>query len=73
MQGLIAATLAARSGVLSLAGTSGLVFREGGPSGATKLTVVGHADDITAAGLRPGLWMAPFYVSRDSATYLRNI
>ncbi len=27
------------------------------------------AADITAAGLRPGLWMAPFYVSRDSATY----
>lgn len=27
------------------------------------------ADDISAAGLRPGLWMAPFYVSRDSDTY----
>lgn len=34
------------------------------PSGTGQL-----AQDIVAAGFTPGLWMAPFYVSRDSATY----
>ncbi len=30
------------------------------------------ASDIQAAGLQPGLWMAPFYVSRESAAYLEH-
>jgi alpha-galactosidase len=37
------------------------------PSGTASL-----ASDIAAAGFVPGLWMAPFYVSRDSATYSAN-
>ncbi len=32
----------------------------------------GLARDIAAAGYTPGLWMAPFYVSRDTATYLAH-
>jgi hypothetical protein len=37
------------------------------PSGMQTL-----AADITTAGLTPGLWMAPFYVHRDTDTYQQN-
>ena len=40
---------------------------EGFPSGMDVL-----ASDIAGAGFTPGLWMAPFYVHRDTATYLEN-
>lgn len=30
------------------------------------------ADDIIAAGFTPGLWMAPFYVDRDTETYAQH-
>jgi hypothetical protein len=45
----IVITLVASHGTLSLAGTSGLLFIEGGPFGSTSMTFVGHADDISAA------------------------
>jgi len=37
------------------------------PSGMSAL-----ANDIAAAGMTPGLWMAPFYMSMDSETYTDN-
>ena len=37
------------------------------PSGMPAL-----ADDIAAAGFTPGLWMAPFYVSRETEIYQAN-
>ena len=37
------------------------------PSGMPTL-----AEDIAAAGFTPGLWMAPFYVSRETALYREN-
>ena len=37
------------------------------PSGMPAL-----AEDIAAAGFTPGLWMAPFYVSRETALYRDN-
>ena len=37
------------------------------PSGMSVL-----AEDIAAAGFIPGLWMAPFYVDRSTATYQDN-
>jgi hypothetical protein len=37
------------------------------PSGMAAL-----AADIQAEGLRPGLWMAPFYVSRQASAYLQH-
>ena len=40
---------------------------EGFPSGMDVL-----ASDIAAAGFVPGLWMAPFYVHRDTDTYRQN-
>ncbi len=40
---------------------------EGFPSGMDVL-----AADIAGAGFTPGLWMAPFYVHRDTTTYAEN-
>ena len=37
------------------------------PSGMTTL-----AEDIQSAGMTPGLWLAPFYMSTESATYTKQ-
>jgi alpha-galactosidase len=37
------------------------------PSGMTSL-----ASDISEAGMTPGLWLAPFYMSTESDTYVQN-